>query len=185
MAGEQTTTVQGALPLSYAEIIPAAGFEPATSRVSGEVTLVYTTGRKVLMRWRGAPAPHLHEIRSGNMRARMVLHLEDLHLLALRLTKYPCPSPLTLCDPSQIALGISARGAKRRANASSCGWENERQRSITRDRRRNRVLRHPASLCFVGFALKGAADQLARSDDALKQLWPATGHSCPLSELWL
>jgi hypothetical protein len=43
----------------------------------------------------------------------------------------------------------------------------------------------PSELCFVGFALQGAADQLARSDDALKQLWPVTGHSCPLSELWL
>jgi hypothetical protein len=43
----------------------------------------------------------------------------------------------------------------------------------------------PSELCFVGFALQGAADQLTRSDDALKQLWPVIGHSCPLSELWL
>ena len=47
MAGEQTTTAQGALPLSYTGTIPVAGFEPATSRVLGEVTLVFTTGRKV------------------------------------------------------------------------------------------------------------------------------------------
>ena len=35
----------GALPLSYAGIIPAAGFEPATTRSIGEVTLIFTTGR--------------------------------------------------------------------------------------------------------------------------------------------
>ena len=46
-AGEQTTTVRGALPLSYAGIIPAAGFEPATSRLRGEVTVVFTTGRNI------------------------------------------------------------------------------------------------------------------------------------------
>ena len=32
-------------PLSYTGIIPVAGFEPATTRVRGEVTLVFTTGR--------------------------------------------------------------------------------------------------------------------------------------------
>ena len=35
----------GALPLSYTGVNPAAGFEPATSRVQGEVTVVFTTGR--------------------------------------------------------------------------------------------------------------------------------------------
>ncbi len=49
MAGEQATTVRGALPLSYAGIIPAAGFEPATSRLTGEVTVIFTTGRNVLL----------------------------------------------------------------------------------------------------------------------------------------
>ena len=32
-------------PLSYTGVIPVAGFEPATTRVRGEVTLVFTTGR--------------------------------------------------------------------------------------------------------------------------------------------
>jgi hypothetical protein len=32
-------------PLSYTGPIPVAGFEPATTRVQGEVTLVFTTGR--------------------------------------------------------------------------------------------------------------------------------------------
>ena len=34
-------------PLSYTGVIPAAGFEPATTRLQGEVTLVLTTGRNV------------------------------------------------------------------------------------------------------------------------------------------
>jgi hypothetical protein len=38
----------GALPLSYAGVIPAAGLEPATTRLRGEVTLVFTTGRIVV-----------------------------------------------------------------------------------------------------------------------------------------
>jgi hypothetical protein len=41
----------------------------------------------------------------------------------------------------------------------------------------------PSELCFVGFALRGAADQLARSDDALKQPRLVSGHGCPLSIL--
>jgi hypothetical protein len=113
----------------------------------------------------------------------MVLHLEDLHLLALRLTKYPCPSPLTLCDPSQIALGISARGVRRRKRLLLLlGNQRGGRLRVTGE---GTAFYPTQSLCFVGFALKGAADQLARSDDALKQLWPVTGHSCPLSELWL
>ena len=35
----------GALPLSYTGVNPAAGFEPATSRLQGEVTVVFTTGQ--------------------------------------------------------------------------------------------------------------------------------------------
>ena len=35
-------------PLSYTGTIPVAGFEPATTRLTGEVTLVYTTGRNFL-----------------------------------------------------------------------------------------------------------------------------------------
>ena len=35
-------------PLSYTGTIPVAGLEPATSRVTGEVTLVFTTGRNLL-----------------------------------------------------------------------------------------------------------------------------------------
>src|SRR6185312_12108548 len=38
---------------------------------------------------------------------------------------------------------------------------------------------------IVGFALRGVADQLTRSDDARKQLWPEIGHCCPLSKLSL
>jgi len=34
-------------PLSYTGMIPVAGFEPATSRVTGEVTLIFTTGPKL------------------------------------------------------------------------------------------------------------------------------------------
>jgi hypothetical protein len=92
----------GALPLSYAGIIPAAGFEPAPSRSLGEVTLVFTTGRnnsaaaslptplvwdevRVARASRARGHTDLALIRSGNMRAGMVLYTEDLHLLALRL----------------------------------------------------------------------------------------------------
>jgi hypothetical protein len=34
-------------PLSYTGIIPAAGIEPATTRVRGEVTVVFTTGQSL------------------------------------------------------------------------------------------------------------------------------------------
>ncbi len=44
-AGEQTTTALSALRLSYTGVNPAAGFEPATSRLQGEVTVIFTTGR--------------------------------------------------------------------------------------------------------------------------------------------
>jgi hypothetical protein len=37
-------------PLSYTGIIPVAGFEPASTRVRGEVTLVFTTGRIFVLR---------------------------------------------------------------------------------------------------------------------------------------
>ncbi len=37
-------------PLSYTGTIPVAGFEPATTRLTGEVTLVFTTGRNFLLR---------------------------------------------------------------------------------------------------------------------------------------
>jgi hypothetical protein len=40
----------GALPLSYTGVSPVAGFEPAASRSQGEVTLVFTTGRKSVVR---------------------------------------------------------------------------------------------------------------------------------------
>jgi hypothetical protein len=33
----------GALPLSYTGVIPAAGFEPATTRVLSDVTVIFTT----------------------------------------------------------------------------------------------------------------------------------------------
>lgn len=32
-------------PLSYTGVIPVAGFEPATTRLQGEVTVVFTTGQ--------------------------------------------------------------------------------------------------------------------------------------------
>jgi|SRR6267142_5434761 len=44
--GEHATKVREVLyPLSYTGTVPAAGFEPANTRVQGEVTLVFTTGR--------------------------------------------------------------------------------------------------------------------------------------------
>ena len=48
LAGEQATKAHlGALPLSHAAAITAAGIEPATSRVSGEVTIIYATGQNL------------------------------------------------------------------------------------------------------------------------------------------
>jgi hypothetical protein len=44
--GNRRQRYVGALPLSYTGVIPAAGLEPATTRLGGEVTLVFTTGRK-------------------------------------------------------------------------------------------------------------------------------------------
>ena len=43
--GNRRQRTLGALPLSYTGTIPVTGFEPATSRLTGEVTLVFTTGR--------------------------------------------------------------------------------------------------------------------------------------------
>lgn len=142
-----------------------AGLEPATSRVSGEVTVVFTTGRIKLSDSPGnqreeptrgaisfryflirdyAPVPEALILgrtavlrvvivgakylfssppakfklkRSGNMRTR-----NGLAPLGIR-TPQPegCStgrsirglSPLTLCDPSQTSLRISARGSRR------------------------------------------------------------------------
>jgi len=51
-AGEPATQARGALPLSYANHQPrdcrwAAGLEPATTRLKGEVTQIFTTGKKI------------------------------------------------------------------------------------------------------------------------------------------
>jgi hypothetical protein len=119
MAGEQTTTVRGALPLSYAGIIPAAGFEPATSRLRGEVTVVFTTGRNIsLLHEREHPhtsdelrvaagespaaARTLHIKRSGNMRARMVFTSGGFE--PPRLSAYEVSVSFTT-DPVKLWLG--------------------------------------------------------------------------------
>src|SRR4029077_16117462 len=79
---------------------PAAGFEPATSRVLGEVALVFTTGRKVYCAGDGARAT-LVLIRSGNMRSR----LEDLRLLPFGLR-----SSRVFLTPPPGVLGVGGRG---------------------------------------------------------------------------
>jgi hypothetical protein len=56
-AGEPATGY-GALPLSYARHLraaTAAGFEPATSRLTVEVTHVFTTGNTLFLSLRSKP----------------------------------------------------------------------------------------------------------------------------------
>ncbi len=153
-AGEHATTAHGALPLSYTGTIPAAGFEPATSHLQGEVAVVFTTGRVC---WHAREdLPRACELWSGNKGTRPGLHprgFEPHSPKAVSPKKYPWP----ITTDRVIA-----------------GWMRPEM---------NLGLRQHA--CIVGFALRGAADQLARSDDALKQPWPVPGHGCPLSELCL
>ena len=83
-------------PLSYTGTIPVAGFEPATTRVSSEVTLVFTTGRirfvnnethpevrrlgfRFAVAWipslRGHERPRSQlQVWSGDMRTRRLMH---------------------------------------------------------------------------------------------------------------
>jgi len=97
MAGEQTTTAQGALPLSYAELVP---------RQDSNLRLPHPR--------RSSPCLH-HRPKSllrGRRRPRHTCtHTVREHAVTVggfapppfRLAKYPCPSPLTLW---------------------SCGWRN-------------------------------------------------------------
>jgi len=170
-------------PLSYMGIVPVAGFEPASTRSLGEVTLVFTTGRILptatisfagerakRVRGRSSPGTWYLGATSPSRRTESLGRVATLLVVGGEVTllshhrrnlSFSC---ITWSGNMRTRHGDSNPGVPKDTSAEEVsvafttdpvklGWGNQRQRSWSIHSRRNRGLRHPAVLVLPGLQL--------------------------------